>query len=304
MQVSAKAQPINLNKLLAPIARGAALTGIKSYFAVGERLFPARAAKSALTMWLRMTPPPATASRDRGVAPGEPLSIEVNGRAINVLSWGAGPVVLCAHGWNAWWQHFSVYVQPLVDAGLRVVAWDAPSHGDSAPGEFGAGQSGMPDLRDAILAVAEAVGPDQVHGVIAHSGATLATMNAMVRGFRPERVVFVSTSVKGSDQISYFSQMLGWGPRTVERAFELIADEFQVDLAEWELDERLAGSELELPPLLMLHHAHDAQTPLAAARHLAEIWPDARLRVTEDYDHHRLLWAPWTVDQAVDFLQA
>ncbi len=212
-------------------------------------------------------------------------------------------MVLCAHGWNAWWQQYSVYIPRLVDAGLRVVAWDAPGHGASAPGQYGPGRSGMPDVADAIRAVAQAVGGGHVHGIIAHSGATLAATHAMLSGTRFDRAVFVSTSVSATHQVDYYAGRLGWGRSTVRRARDLIVATFDVDFDEWEMDPRLVGLDLEWPRLLMIHHRGDPQTPLSGAQRLAELWPGSRLVVTDDYDHHRLLWAEPTVDQAVEFLR-
>ena len=275
------------------------MTAIKAWFAVGERFFPRRAASRAVRMWMRVPPPPPSSRRDRGVPPGEPLDINIDGRPINALSWGSGPVIACAHGWGAWWQQFSVYIEPLTAAGFRVVCWDAPSHGESAPGQFGPGRSGMPDLTAAIEAVAAQLGP--LHGLIAHSGATLAAPQAMRSGVRPGRVAFISTSVAASDQLAYFSGLLGWGPRTVQQAREQIEQQFAVKMAEWELLDLLPA---ELPTLLMLQAEQDAQTPLASAQRLAERWPGARLRITADHDHHRILWASWTRDQVVDFMRA
>ncbi len=283
------------------IITAAIMTGIRAWFAVGERLFPARAARDAERLWMRVPPPPPMERRDRGVRPGEPLQIEVNGRPISALAWGQGPVVLCAHGWNAWWQQYSVYVDPLVEAGFRVVVWDAPSHGDSAPGRYGAGRSGMPELAEAITAVADAVG-GEVYGLIAHSGGSLAALQAIRQGLQVQRMVAISTSVAASDQVDYLRGALGWGPRTVAQSTTAIETRYGVDFPEWELVDLLPQSGVELPKLLMLHHRGDHQTPLARAELLASRWPGARLVVTDEYDHHRILWAPWTVAQTIDFL--
>lgn len=285
------------------LATAAIMGGIRGWFLAGERLFPARAAQDAERVWLRVPPPPPLQRRERGVPAGERLAIEVAGRPIEAFAWGAGPVVLCVHGWHAWWQQFSVYIEPLVAAGFRVVAWDAPSHGASAPGSFGAGRSGMPELTDAILAVADAVG-GQIHGLIAHSGGSLAALQAIRLGLQAKRLVFVSTSVAASDQIDFLQRTLGWGPKTLAGATQRIEQRYEVAFPDWELVDLLPTSGVELPPLLMLHHRSDAQTPLTRAELLAERWPGARLVVTDDFDHHRILWAPSTVAQAVDFLAA
>lgn len=161
----------------------------------------------------------------------------------------------------------------------------------------------MPDIADAISAVAQAVGDGRVHGLIAHSGATLAATHVLASGTRFDTMVFVSTSVNATDQVDYFSQRLGWGPTTVRRAKQLIVTTFGVDFDEWEMDTRLIDAHLDWPRLLMIHHRGDRQTPLRGAQRLAELWPGSRLVVTDAHDHHRLLWAPETVDQAVEFLR-
>lgn len=273
------------------------MTGIRTGFRVGEKVWPQQAANQAVRLWMRVPKPPPPARRDRGVEPGEPLEIYVNGRPINALAWGEGPVVACAHGWSGWWQQFSVYIEPLTAAGFRVVTWDAPSHGDSAPGRFGTGRSGMPELAETISAVFAAVGP--IHGLIAHSGAALAALQAMHTSPAPQRLAFISSSVAGSDQLSYFSDLLGWGPRTVQLAEELIERRYDVELADWELLNRLPAKR---PPLLILHFEDDAQTPLSAARRLADQWPGAQLRTSPNLDHHRILWAEWTENQVLEFM--
>lgn len=69
-----------------------------------------------------------------------------------------------------------------------------------------------------------------------------------------------------SDQLAYFSGLLGWGPRTVQQAREQIEQQFAVKMADWELLDLLPA---ESPPLLMLQAEQDAQTPLASAQRLA-----------------------------------
>jgi len=54
------------------------------------------------------------------------VEVAIEGRRLNGVSWGEGPVVLLVHGGSGWGQQMSVDVEPLVAAGFRVVAWDAP----------------------------------------------------------------------------------------------------------------------------------------------------------------------------------
>lgn len=50
-------------------------------------------------------------------------------RTIPVYSWGQGPVILGVHGWAGAGIQFGAWVDPLVEAGYRVVLFDAPAHG-------------------------------------------------------------------------------------------------------------------------------------------------------------------------------
>ncbi|MBV7335161.1 alpha/beta hydrolase [Chloroflexi bacterium TSY] len=51
-----------------------------------------------------------------------------------VYQWGSGPTVLLLHGWAGRGSQLGAFVQPLVDAGYRVVTFDGPAHADS-PGK-------------------------------------------------------------------------------------------------------------------------------------------------------------------------
>lgn len=83
--------PVPLSKRIGRTIETASMTGLRGYFTIGERLFPARAAQDAVKLWMRVPPAPPPAKRDRGLMAGEPLSIEVNGRPIHAMSWGEGP---------------------------------------------------------------------------------------------------------------------------------------------------------------------------------------------------------------------
>nr|MBA3542137.1 hypothetical protein [Deltaproteobacteria bacterium] len=75
------------------------------------------------------------------LATARPFTVDValrsprwRGHHIDVAAWrwGHGPTVLLVHGWEGRGSQLGSFVEPLVAAGLSVVAFDAPAHGDSA----------------------------------------------------------------------------------------------------------------------------------------------------------------------------
>jgi pimeloyl-ACP methyl ester carboxylesterase len=279
----------------------ASLAVIRAGFKLGEWVAPHLSGRVGLRIWFRVPPPPPLSRRDRGVPPGESLEVAIEGRRLNVLSWGRGPTVLLVHGWSGWWPQLSVYVEPLVAAGFRVVAWDAPSHGESAPGPYGRHYSSVADLVDAVEAVGLRVG--EVEAVLAHSAGAMAAGVAIAAGrVAPHRVVLVSPSVSGADQISYLIRRLGWGSQTARLVQVYAARRHGLLLADYEVPQLIAARSGDLPEALLIYDGGDQEVPTDSAERLAEHWPDAEIVATSGYDHFRVLWADETVQRTLDYL--
>jgi pimeloyl-ACP methyl ester carboxylesterase len=291
---------MNVRKTTAKLAERAALGGMKAGFRLGERLVPRLTARAASALWFRVPPAPPPTKRDRGVRPGERLDIAVNGRPIAAYSWGEGPTVLLVHGWSGWWQQLGVYVEPLVAAGHRVVAWDAPAHGDSPEGIFGRRRSGMPELKDAIDAVAQSVG--EVHGLVAHSGGAMAASLAVAEGLDVARVAFIAPSVLLDDILELLGGRLDWGPRTVREMLAALERDYGLHAADFDVPAVLGRRDLPFPRALFVHDEDDTETPVAGSDVLAGSWPGARVHRTSGLGHYKVLWAEPVVREVTEFL--
>lgn len=289
------------------LSGAASLAGVRRFFRVGERISPILWSRAATALWLKVPPAPPLSRRDRGLPPGEPVDVIVNGRRVSGFAWGDGPPVLLVHGWSGWWQQLSVFVEPLVAAGFRPVAWDAPSHGESERGRFGQGRSGMPDLEDALVAVADAVGDGQVHGIVAHSAGAMASALALTNGLTADRVVLIAPSVSGTDQVNLIADRCGWGPRTKQATLDRVAHQFDVTYPRYEVPDALRAARdagTALPPALLVHDAEDSEAPVDGSDRLAAAWPGADVHKTTGLGHYKVLWSPETVRETVAFLAA
>ncbi len=102
-------------------------------------------------------------------------SVSVGRRTIPVAAWGQGPTVLLVHSWGGRGTQMGRFVDPLVNAGFRVVSFDLPAHGAA-----GAGETDMVECAAAVAAVASAQGDSghPVSAVIAHSFGVMAALLA------------------------------------------------------------------------------------------------------------------------------
>jgi pimeloyl-ACP methyl ester carboxylesterase len=267
-------------------------------FGLLERVAPAIGAGVLDRLWFRVPVVPEKTRRPRGELPA-PTPFEVG--AIRGQSYGDGPAIYLVHGWGGWGLQLAAYIQPLVDEGFRVIAYDAPSHGDSAPGREGKGASTLLELVDALNAVVAVQGP--AYGIVAHSLGAPAAALAMRDGLEAERIVFVATATDFTENLDLLQAHFGFGPRIRAgflRRFEARfgpMDGFRMTSV---IPELAQGR--ELPPLLVIHDRFDPETSYQGSVEVTERWPRARLETSEGLGHRRVLRDPDLVKKAVAFL--
>ena len=194
--------------------------------------------------------------------------------------WGVGPTVLLVHGWEGRGSQLGAFVEPLVAAGMSVVAFDAPGHGDSPDHRLY-----LTDLADCVADVAAAVGP--VHAIIAHSFGAAATLLARSRdGVTAPHTVMLAPNVLIDDAIRRFARLVGLDDDD-RKALEARLGE-QTGFAPDALAiERLVGK--PTGDLLVVHDRDDREVPFVHGERIAAVWPGAELVATVDLGHRRIL---------------
>jgi pimeloyl-ACP methyl ester carboxylesterase len=242
--------------------------------------------------------------RERAVlATGRPFTVDVllrsprwRGERTSVAAWrwGHGPTVLLVHGWEGRGSQLGAFIEPLVAAGLSVVAFDAPAHGDSPRHRLY-----LTDHADAVVDVAAAIGP--VHAIIAHSFGAAAVLLAHARGgVDAVRNVMIAPNALIEQAVQRFASAVGLDE--VERTmFEhSLTASSGVGLPSLRLD-RLVGD--RDAGLLVVHDRGDREVPFVHGDQLAATWPSAQLRVTEQLGHRRILRDPDVIAAAVEFVR-
>ncbi len=226
------------------------------------------------------------------LATGTPFSVPVNGALLRAWHWGQGPTVILMHGWEGRGAQFSAFVAPLVDAGLRVVAFDAPAHGDSM------GRRATPtDFAAALTAVASWVGG--VDAVIAHSLGAIATAIAVHRGLEVSRLGFVAPATSPEHGTRILVRTLDLPPSVVDRLQQRIADDVGASWSTLAAGGIMDGIGV---PLLVHHDRQDHDVPVEGAIDLCERWSPSELVVTNGLGHRRILRDDHVVGRVTEFL--
>lgn len=233
--------------------------------------------------------------------PGERADLTVDGRRVAIEVWGDGPAVYLLHGWGGRRTQFDALVAPLVDKGFRVVAIDAPGHGDSDPSSFGAGRGLLTEFISALRAAVAAFGP--ARGVVGHSLGGLAITVALLDELPAERAVLIAPA---PDTLAYtveFSRALGFSEGVRRRFLRRLGRRVGRPMTDFDVLARARETEVPaLPPMLILHDRDDREVRCTDGRALAAAWPHAEFVLTQGLGHRRILRDTSVVDRVVDAL--
>lgn len=219
--------------------------------------------------------------------------VKWHGRTLPLWTWGEGPVVMLVHGWEGRGSQLGAMVDPLVRKGFRVVAFDAPGHGDG-PGH----RCSIPEVADSVAAVRAHVGP--VHAAIAHSMGAVGLMLAASRRPVADRHVSIASPTHVSSAFAAFSEALSLEPSVQKRLSHAMEDRFALRLEELELDtlaDRIHA------PTLVVHDRDDRDVSFASAERLVGALGSARLFATSGLGHRKVLRDPNVIDEVVRFVE-
>ncbi len=207
-------------------------------------------------------------------------------------SWGDGPAVLLVHGWEGRGSQMGAFAAPLVQAGYRVVTFDAPAHG-----ETGGRLSSLPEMTHAVTTMAQAVGP--LHGLIAHSFGCAAAALAVERGLRLERLVFVAPPADFGGFLLCTVRSFGLPDRVYDLLTRAIESRFGIS---WEGVRRITLDAANETPLLVAHDRGDPETTYEGGLQVHRAWPRSRLLTTDGLGHRRILRDPEVAAKVAQFL--
>jgi pimeloyl-ACP methyl ester carboxylesterase len=228
---------------------------------------------------------------------GNNYHLPFDGGELAVTTWGSnGPAVLLMHGWGGARAQMTGFVDPLLFAGYRVVAYDQPAHGDST-GKM----TNLLEIAPTLDLIAKQEG--NFHTIIAHSFGTLITSYALVnRNFPPPaRLVYFGAFNRLLDSLPRFQVLAGLSDEIMDGLRAMIYNNFGKDVLDAIINEKLAP-QIHIPTL-MFHDVADNVTPVEDSQSIARVWKHARLIETEGFGHRGALQSKSIHEQVVKFLK-
>ena len=231
------------------------------------------------------------------IACGNNFRIPFDGGELAVTTWGnTGPAVLLMHGWGGARAQMTGFVDPLLSAGHRVVAYDQPAHGES-DGKT----TNILEIAPTMDLLVKHAG--KFDAIIAHSFGTLITSYALVkRNFPPPaKLVYFGSFNRLMDSLPRFQVLARLPDEIMDGLRAMINEKFGRDVLDAMVNEIFAP-QINIPAL-MVHDTSDNVTPIEDSRAIAKAWKNAQFIETEGLGHRGALQSEEIHEQVVKFLK-
>jgi len=228
---------------------------------------------------------------------GNNYRIPFEGGELAVTNWGdQGPAVLLMHGWGGARAQMTGFVDPLLSAGYRVVAYDQPAHGES-DGKI----TNVLDIAPSMDLIENREG--RFDAIIAHSFGTLITSYALSERSLtpPSRLVYFGAFNRLLDSLPRFQVIANLPDGVIDGLRAMIVQNFGQGVLDAIVNETMT-QKINIPAL-MFHDKSDNVTPVEDSRAIARAWKNAQYIETDGLGHRGALQSKEIYEQVVNFLK-
>jgi pimeloyl-ACP methyl ester carboxylesterase len=278
-----------------------ALRATRLAFSTLGPVFPGLMSRVMYRLWFTTQRVPEPAREARLLESAWRGTIDHDGGALAVMGWGArnpgtAPAVVLVHGWSGRGAQLGAFAAPLVAAGYRVVAFDAPAHGRSS-----GHRTTIFRIAAALAEVNRIFGP--FTGALGHSFGVPVIGLALAQGqISVERVVAISPPLNARGLVAKFGRGIH-APAEVQRRFGLRLEAgFGADIWQRVSLEHLAPQ--LTAKALVIHDDEDSGVPWQEGERVAALWPGAEFWRTAGLGHLRILRNREVIERAATFLGA
>lgn len=270
---------------------------VQFFIGIFGSIFPGLTAKIALKLMLAPRGKAKHKVSDKTLESAKISEMLIGKNILKIYEWGAGEkTALLIHGWESRGTAMRSLVNPLVEKGFRVIAFDGPAHGNST-----GKTTHIPEFSEAVAAIIRRAGNVEV--VITHSFGgvclTYASSKLMPEIILP-KVVMIAVPMNFEDILKKVFTILNF-PSAVKKKLNAKI----VELAE-ETPEKISipakADTTTIEKLLIVHDTQDAIVNFRYAEQIKETWSNSKLIVTKGLGHYRIMKHPKVISKVMDFI--
>ncbi len=274
-------------------------------FSLGGRLAPKITSRFAYRLWLT-SPRFKTPASERNALESAIVEYHtVKNHRIATYVWGrtqqttkpaARPTILLVHGWSGRGTQLGSFVEPLLDAGYRVLSFDAPAHGQSS-----GKQTTIFEIADVILALQKLYG--EFDALITHSFGGPCAALAVKNGLKIKRFVAICPPATIRGLVTKFISTLHLTEKTGAHLIQHIEKSFGKHIwKDFSMTTLVATIDT---PGFVIHDTNDVDIPWEEGQAVANAWHNnAPIKITNGLGHRRILRDDEVIAAAIDFIKA
>lgn len=225
----------------------------------------------------------------------EQQSVQFGSIKLPVYLWGRGSTVLLVHGWSGRGSQMAAFAEPLVNAGYRVITFDAPGHGQVS----GPSRSNAFEFAASIMVMAERYGPFEA--VIAHSFGVVGSLMALRDGMEVEKLLCISSPSDFRAVFDNFAKFLGLTDEAKQYLEQRYFQHFGKNV--WRQVSPLENIRCIEQPVLVVHDQQDRDVLSEHGQRLADACPQGYYYQTSGLGHRRILRDTGVIQQCIQFVQ-
>ncbi len=270
----------------------------KTIFRLMEILLPAFAKKTAMHFFF--TPAKGSPQKDKikwmETAAAEKISLPLEHDKDSYFmkySWGKGPAVLLIHGWASRGSHFAVLTRQLVEAGFKVVTFDAFAHGRSS-----GRQTNIMEIYKIIKQLSD--DHNGFEAVVGHSFGGMAAVFSANRGVKTKKIITIGTPASMEFILNMFLKMSNFSNKVRQALIEEVRTRTGINMSD--ITPANLVSDLDVEGLI-IHDINDKEVHFEQAKAMAANWPAAQLVLTEGLGHKRILANQSVISKIIGFIK-
>jgi pimeloyl-ACP methyl ester carboxylesterase len=188
----------------------------------------------------------------------------------------SGPAVLLAHGWESNAARWRSLIRYLEKNASRIIALDAPAHGDSGGEVFSAVV--YAEFMEAVLK------KEPAEVVIGHSAGGMALAFLLYEKSLPsvKKAVLLGVPYNLETILAEYARYVGYSGRVGKAMSEFIESHFGHPVSYYSVEKMAKSMSM---PCLIMHDEQDRTTPVEGAKRIHKNWKNSVLKVTKGMGH-------------------